>query len=68
MNVKKIGLRVIRKSSHLTNKAIHKGLTFTTKVEDKSNRIISGVDFSASTFKEIPFEKVYFNGIKYNVM
>jgi hypothetical protein len=67
MNVKKIGLRVIRKSSHLTNKAIHKGLTFTTKVEDKSNRIISGVDFSASTFKEIPFEKVYFNGIKYNI-
>lgn len=67
MNAKIFAIRAARKSSHITNKVLHRGLRFTTKVEDKATKILTGVDFSVSAFQEVPFEKVFYNGISYNI-
>lgn len=67
-NVKKTSIRAIRKSAHLSHKALSKGANFSAKVEDKATRIITGKDFSLSLESSIPVEKALFNGISYNVM
>ncbi len=67
MNAKILSIRVIRKSSHLLTKTLHRGLRASTKVEDKATKILTGVDFSVEAFKEVSFEKVFYNGIPYNI-
>jgi len=65
--IKKNGVRVIRKSAHLTHKVLRKGANFSAKVEDKTTRIITGKDFSVKISPSLNVEKVLFNGIKYNL-
>jgi hypothetical protein len=66
-NVKKTGIRAIRKGAHITHRAFVKGAHFTSKVEDKTTRIITGKDFSVKVDSSIPIEKAVFNGVKYNI-
>lgn len=60
-------LRAARKSSHLAGKAFSKALALTAKVENKSTKILMGSDFSLQAHDTIPFEKVFYNGIPYNI-
>jgi len=66
-SIKKNGIRVIRKGSHLSYKALAKGANFSAKVEDKATRIITGKDFSIQLEPSIPIEKALFNGVRYNI-
>ncbi|MGI8638223.1 MAG: hypothetical protein ACR2KZ_22750, partial [Segetibacter sp.] len=63
--MKKIIIRSIRKSSHLSYKAFHKGARLTAKIEDKTSRILSGVDFSLQVDETITLEKIYYNSLPY---
>jgi hypothetical protein len=67
MAVKKTGIRVLRKSAHLSHRVLAKGANFSAKVEDKTTRIITGKDFSVRLGPSIPVEKAVFNGLAYNV-
>lgn len=64
---KVFSIRAARKSSHIATKVFTKGLKFTTKVEDKATKILTGVDFSVAALQEVSFEKVFYNGIPYNI-
>lgn len=57
---KKNLVRSARKLSHVTNKALHKALHFTTRVEAKTNRILSGTDSKIQIEKTQPLEKIYY--------
>lgn len=63
--MKKIIIRSARKSAHIGSKILHKGLSITTRVEDKSTRILNGTDYSIKTDDTIPLEKIYYNSIPY---
>lgn len=67
MHPKEFSIRAIRKSSNIANKALSKGEKLTAKIEDKTTKILTGVDFSTGILKEAPFEKIFYNGIKYNI-
>ncbi len=60
-------LRAARKSSHIAGRALSKALALTAKVENKSTKILMGSDFSLQAHDSIPFEKVFYNGIPYNI-
>ncbi|HEX6462229.1 MAG TPA: hypothetical protein VFZ58_03050 [Candidatus Saccharimonadales bacterium] len=56
-------IRSARKSAHIGAKLFHKGLSITTKVENKATRILDGIDYSFKTDETIPLEKIYYNTI-----
>lgn len=62
---KKIAVKAIRKSAHISNKALHKTLLFTTRVENKATRIIDGTDFTYRINDVEPLEKVYYASVPY---
>ncbi len=67
VNIKKTAIRAIRKSAHLSGKILSRGHIVTSKIEDKTTRIITGKDFSVQLTNSIPVEKALFNGIHYNI-
>lgn len=64
---KVFSIRAARKSSHIATRALSKGLKLTTKVEDKATKILTGADFSVAALEEVSFEKIFYNGIPYNI-
>jgi hypothetical protein len=63
--MKKLALRVTRKTAHISNRVLTKSANFTKKVEGKSTRILYGIDYSLGLDETIPFEKMYYNNLKY---
>lgn len=63
--IKRTSIRAIRKTTHLTNRSMHKILGFTTRVENKATRILDGTDYSFSVGEPTSLEKMYYNSIKY---
>ena len=64
-NIKRFGMRAVRKSTNVGNRAMRKTLRFTTRVENKATRILDGTDFSYKVEEVAPLEKVYYNSLKY---
>lgn len=62
---KRFTVRSARKSAHLTNKVLHKTLSFTTRVEHKASRILDGTDHSIQIDPIEPLEKVYYSSLSY---
>lgn len=62
---KRFAFKAARKSAHITNKALHKTLHFTTRVENKAGRILEGSDLSHQSSTTIPLEKAYYGALKY---
>lgn len=58
--MKKTAIRFIRKTSHISNRALRKAERFTSKVENKTNRIIGGSDYTVRLTDSTPLEKLYF--------
>jgi hypothetical protein len=63
--IKRIAIRGIRKSAHISNKVLHKTLHLTTRVENKATRLIDGTDFSVKMHDVAPLEKIYYNSLNY---
>lgn len=61
--MKKLSIRIIRKTAHLSHQLLTRGSRFTKKVEDKTTRILSGTDYSIQVDQSIPFEKIYYTSI-----
>lgn len=61
--MKKFTVRAIRKSASITKRVTKKAQRFSQKVEDKTTRMLDGVDYSTQIDKKIPFEKIYYNNI-----
>jgi len=59
--VKKFAIRSARKSAHLTTKALHKALHIATRVEDKTTRILTGVDTKYRIQENVPIEKLIYH-------
>jgi hypothetical protein len=68
MNIRKTGIRGVRKGSHLTGRVLQKGASFAHKVEDKTTRILTGKDFSIRVHDHIAAEKAYYGGLEYNIV
>lgn len=63
--MKKTALRLVRKSSHLSNRLFRKATTITGKIESKADRIIGGSDFTIKISDSTPLEKLYFQDQKW---
>ncbi len=61
--MKKIIVRSTRKGAHISTKVLSKAVRLTAKVEDKTSRMLNGIDFSVKVEDSIPFEKVYYNSL-----
>lgn len=59
------GIRIIRKVTHLGNRALHKALSLSTRVENKATRILDGTDYSVKLTSSDPLEKVYYDTIPF---
>lgn len=59
------GMRVVRKTAHLGNRALHKVLSLSTRVENKATRILDGTDYSVKINNTDPLEKVYYSNIPF---
>ncbi|HMR72411.1 MAG TPA: hypothetical protein PKD68_00175 [Candidatus Saccharibacteria bacterium] len=62
---KQFVFRAIRKTAHLSNRAMQKTLGLTTRVEHKATRILDGTDFGIAAEDTIALEKMYYNSLKY---
>jgi len=63
--IKKFIIRSARKTAHITTKYLGKVTSVTQRVEDKTTRILSGVDYSFKTDDTISLEKIYYNTLPY---
>jgi len=63
--IKKFIIRSARKTAHITTKYLGKVTSITQRVEDKTTRILSGVDYSFKTDDTISLEKIYYNTLPY---
>lgn len=64
-DMKRFIIRSARKSAHISTKILTKSLRLTTKVEDKTTRILSGTDYTYKTDETLPLEKIYYNTLPY---
>lgn len=63
--IRKFGIRAVRKSAHLSHRALRKASGLSAKVEDKATRILNGSDFSYRIAESSPLEKIYYGAIPY---
>jgi hypothetical protein len=62
---KRFAIRAARKSVYLSNRAMHKTLHFTTRVENKATRILDGTDLHFNIEAVVPLEKIYYSSLHY---
>lgn len=60
-------IRVIRKLAFITKRITRKAFYFSSRVEDKATRMLTGSDFSRPLVGTMSFEEVFYNGIPYNL-
>lgn len=67
MSILQFSIRAARKTAYLSNRALRKGVNFTSKVEDKATRMLDGVDYSMKVNDTLPLEKIYYGSIPYTL-
>lgn len=63
--IKRTAIRAIRKSAHLTRRALSVGANYSGKVENKAHRIINGMDDTIKLHDKVLFEKLYYESLPY---
>jgi hypothetical protein len=58
-------VRVIRKVAHIGNRALHKALSLSTRVEGKASRILDGSDYSIKVTDTDTLERVYYSNVPF---
>ncbi len=61
--MQRIIIRAVRKTAHITNRVLGRTLSFTGRVENKSSRLLNGLDYTVQIDESIHLEKIYYNSI-----
>lgn len=67
MSVLRFSVRAMRKTAVTGNKVLRRASRLADKVENKTTRMLDGVDFSLQVNDEIPLEKLYYGSIPYTL-